>query len=105
MIIRSLACTLFHVEGSFPAKADLPPIRCMSNVHCPARTELVSRPLDDICHCYLGFYDDHLDTQIPERDMVQQCRGASDDDLWRGVLIQLFHRLLASWQTSITQLI
>ena len=34
---------------------------------------VVSRPLDDLCHCYLGFCDDRLGTQIPERDMVQQC--------------------------------
>ena len=32
-----------------------------------------SRPLYDLCHCYLGFCNDHLSTQIPERDMVQQC--------------------------------
>ena len=34
------------------------------------------------------FCDDHLGTQIPERDVVLGLsRGASDDDLWRGVLV------------------
>ena len=55
----------------------------LQNLKC----DLLCRPLDDLCHRYLGFCDDHLagsgdpimvnvntaEVWRGERDMVQQC--------------------------------